>query len=137
MIGESHRFNPIRFGQIYYVGDQNIRFVPEENRTTHPRRIVLIASSDEQNDNADWDLVYVFPLSSGSSSTPYDVRVSAGNGGVVKKSWIRIAHGQAVLKSELQDCLDLNGVTETVKKSFVINFLHYTGMFKILETLDE
>lgn len=127
------RLQPVKFGCVYFIEDSLIKFPPEDHRTVHPKRAVLVVSSDRVNYEQNWELAYVLPLSSGSKSHPLDVRISAGNGGVTKKCWARIAHGQAVLKSELQDCLDIHGVTSTVLRDVVSNMMHYTGIAEFMQ----
>lgn len=112
---------PIRKGRLYWVPDRAVRFVSNGPRSEHSRRPVLIVSSDEYNSDEERPHVQVCPVSSGHKSSKYDVPVKKFEGGLRTESWVRVEHSQAMLKSDLLDLLDLNGVSETVQQLVTAN----------------
>jgi mRNA-degrading endonuclease toxin of MazEF toxin-antitoxin module len=92
-------------GGVYLVKDDRIRLLPEEDRVVHdPRRPVVIVSGPDTNGDPGWPVVLVCPISGSTSRrTRYDVQLAAGQGGVVKKCWIRVPAVQPLLKTHLED----------------------------------
>ena len=81
---------------------------PAKKRTFHPRRTVLVVSGRQQNEDPDWPVVLVCPISSGDESSPFDVKLGAGMAGLRIKGWVRGHLVQPLEKEQLQECLSLN-----------------------------
>lgn len=94
-------------GGVYYVVDDKLRLIPDELRTLHDtRRPVLVVSGFSANSDGDWPFTLVCPVSGSTSNrTRYDVQLAAGQGGVVKKCWVRIPAVQPLMKDKLGDRL--------------------------------
>lgn len=92
------------------MNDGRVAMPPDEHRTMHERRTILIVSGNDHNSDRDWPVVLVCPISSGAQGSPLDVRLGAGVGGLKKKGWVRTTLVQPLAKSELQDCLHLSGI---------------------------
>jgi mRNA-degrading endonuclease toxin of MazEF toxin-antitoxin module len=92
-------------GGVYLVRDDRIRLIPEEERVVHdPRRPVVVVSGPDTNGDQSWPSVLVCPISGSTSRrTKYDVQLARGQGGVIKKCWIRIPAIQPLLKTQLED----------------------------------
>jgi mRNA-degrading endonuclease toxin of MazEF toxin-antitoxin module len=96
--------SPVVQGGIYWVTDEDLSLPPNDNRKTHPRRPVVVLTGPETNSFAGWRLVLVAPISSESTrKTQYCVRLSAGEGGVSSKCWVRVPAIQPLLKEQLGD----------------------------------
>lgn len=76
---------------------------PEDKRTGHNKRTVLILSGNKWNSEPNIPSVLVCPVSSGSQATKYDVRLGAGLGGLPKKSWVRTSLTQVIDIRWLED----------------------------------
>ena len=100
----------IRAGCVYYVADEVVAMPPEQYRTPHDRRTVLVVSGDHRNCDPDWPVVLICPVSSGEQGSPYDVKLGAGVAGLKKKGWVRSTLVQPLDKKELQECISLNGL---------------------------
>ncbi len=94
-------------GGVYYVRDESLRLLPEEERVTHDaRRPVLVITGPATNGDPAWPFVLGCPISrSTSRRTRYDVQLAAGQGGATKKCWIRVPAAQPLLKAQLEDRL--------------------------------
>lgn len=92
-------------GGVYYVVDEKLRLIPDEQRTLHmTRRPVIVVTGFEANSTPAWPFVLVCPISSSTSrKTRYDVQLAAGQGGVGKKCWVRIPAVQPIMKDKLED----------------------------------
>ena len=92
-------------GGVYYTVDDKLRLIPEENRVVHDhRRPVLVVSGFETNSDPEWSFVLVCPISGSTShKTRYDVQLAAGQGGVIKKCWVRVPAVQPLMKERLED----------------------------------
>ena len=67
---------------------------------------MVVLSGPNTNSSAGWRTILVAPLSSATSlKTGFCVKVSAGEGGVARKCWVRVIAIQPLLKSDLQDRL--------------------------------
>lgn len=99
--------NPVVIGGVYYVKDSAITLPPNDERNFHDeRRPVVVLSGPDTNSNGGWRIVLVAPISSSSSlKTGFCVKLAAGDGGVVKKCWVRVVAIQPLLKSDLGDRL--------------------------------
>jgi len=117
-----------RAGCIYYVTDERVAMPPEQYRTKHDRRTVLVISAPTHNDDEAWPIVLVCPVSSGELSSIHDVRVGAGVGGLRKKGWVRVALTQPVEKNDLQDCLSLNPIPPALLTQVHANLVNYLGV---------
>lgn len=78
-------------GQIFWVRDEIVRLPPDDQRSIHDSRTVLVLSSNQWNSQPDCPSVLVYPVSSGAQATSFDVRLGAGLGGLMKRSWARTA----------------------------------------------
>jgi mRNA-degrading endonuclease toxin of MazEF toxin-antitoxin module len=92
-------------GGVYLVQDKLIRLLPEEERVVKdPRRPVVVVSGPDTNGDAAWPLVLACPISGSTSRrTKYDAQLAAGQGGVIKKCWVRVPAVQPLQKTDLQD----------------------------------
>ena len=94
----------IEQGAVYLVSDAAIRFVPEDNRTTHDQRYVVVVSGQAKNEDHLWPLVMVIPCSSKTTwRTEFCVQLNAGDGNLPGKSWARVPAIQALHKDDLGD----------------------------------
>lgn len=96
---------PYIVGGVYLVTDKTVRLFPEEDRVIHDeRRPVVVVSGAQSNCDPDWPFVLACPISGSTSRrTRFDVQLAKGQGGVVKKCWIRIPAVQPLTKSVLED----------------------------------
>ncbi|WP_436762857.1 type II toxin-antitoxin system PemK/MazF family toxin [Streptosporangium sp. V21-05] len=96
---------PYLAGGVYLVSDKSLRLVPEEERVVHDeRRPVAVVTGTESNGDPEWPFVLVCPVSGSTSRrTRFDVQLAKGQGGAIKKCWIRIPAVQPLLKSALED----------------------------------
>ncbi|GIE92298.1 type II toxin-antitoxin system PemK/MazF family toxin [Actinoplanes regularis] len=99
--------NPVIHGGVYLVKDSAITLPPNDERQVHDeRRPVVVLSGPNTNSFAGWRTVLVAPVSSSTSlKTGYCVKISAGEGGLPKKCWVRVLAVQPLLKSDLEDRL--------------------------------
>jgi len=96
--------SPVVQGGIYWVNDRALTMPPNDDRKTYPRRPVVVLTGPDTNSLTGWPFVLVAPISSESKrKTMYCVKVSAGEGNVATKCWIRIPAIQPLLKSQLGD----------------------------------
>lgn len=94
----------IEAGSVYLVPDHSVKLPPEEDRETHPQRTVMVVSHDKINQSGDWAVIMVAPISGSTRfRTQYCVKLSAGEGNVTKKCWVRTSAVQPIAKSELGD----------------------------------
>ncbi|QBI52183.1 type II toxin-antitoxin system PemK/MazF family toxin [Streptomonospora litoralis] len=98
---------PVYAGGVYYVTDEQIRLIPDEERKLHDtRRPVLVVSGPSANADIEWPFTLVCPLSTSTSrKTKYDIQLACGQGGVPKKCWVRIPAVQPLMKVKLGDQL--------------------------------
>ncbi|GAA4522600.1 hypothetical protein GCM10023096_49580 [Nonomuraea ferruginea] len=96
---------PYVAGGVYLVSDKTLRLIPEEERVVHDeRRPVVVVTGGQSNGDPDWPFVLVCPVSSSTSRrTRFDVQLARGQGGVIKKCWIRVPAVQPLMKSVLED----------------------------------
>ena len=92
-------------GGVYLVSDKVVRLIPEEERVVHDeRRPVVVVTGAESNGDPDWPFVLVCPISGSTRRrTRFDVQLGKGQGGVIKKCWIRIPAVQPLMKTALED----------------------------------
>ncbi|WP_182899420.1 type II toxin-antitoxin system PemK/MazF family toxin [Microbispora sp. H10830] len=96
----------IRKGGVYYVSDRSLTMPPNDQRNLHPRRPVVVLSGDAKNQQSDWDLIYVAPLSTATTlKTEYCVKLAQGTANLPGKCWVRTVCAQPFLKEELGDYL--------------------------------
>lgn len=126
--------NPVINGGVYFVKDSVVSLPPNDDRNYHDeRRPVVVLSGPDTNGLAGWRTVLVAPISSSTSlKTQYCVRLSAGEGGLAKKCWIRVIAVQPLLKSDLEDRL---GVLSAERLEEVqARLFQYMGLY--MEDLD-
>lgn len=116
---------PIRRGHVYWVPDAEIDLPPEQNRSQHPRRPVIVLTSDQKNTDSDWPIVVVCPLSSGAQASEYDVRISANAGGLSSRGWARVCLIQPLDKKFLND--RIGQLDASVIDDVMANYLGYLG----------
>jgi mRNA-degrading endonuclease toxin of MazEF toxin-antitoxin module len=96
----------IHRGGVYYVSDRSLTMPPNDQRTYHPKRPVIVISGDAKNQQSDWPLVLVVPTSTATSlKTGYCVKLAQGMGNLPSKCWARVVCAQPYLKEELGDHL--------------------------------
>lgn len=95
-------------GGVYYVKDSAITLPPNDERVVHDeRRPVVVLSGPSTNSFAGWRIVLVAPISSSTTlKTQFCVKLRSGEGGLSKKSWVRVVAVQPLLKDDLQDMCD-------------------------------
>ncbi|MFE5108570.1 type II toxin-antitoxin system PemK/MazF family toxin [Streptomyces sp. NPDC056663] len=98
---------PVYAGGVYYVTDEKLRLIPDEDRQLHTtRRPILVVSGPSSNGDMAWPFILVCPISSSTTrKTRYDIQLAAGQGGVVKKCWVRVPAIQPLMKDMLGDQL--------------------------------
>ncbi|GIH98760.1 type II toxin-antitoxin system PemK/MazF family toxin [Planobispora takensis] len=96
---------PYMAGGVHLVSDKALRLIPEEERVVHDeRRPVVVVTGTETNGDPAWPFVLICPISGSTSRrTRFDVQLAKGQGGAVKKCWIRIPAVQPLMKSALED----------------------------------
>ncbi|MGP3912467.1 type II toxin-antitoxin system PemK/MazF family toxin [Nonomuraea sp. 10N515B] len=96
---------PYVAGGVYLVSDKAVRLIPEEERVIHDeRRPVVVVTGGDSNGDPTWPFVLACPISGSTSRrTRFDVQLARGQGGVIKKCWIRIPAVQPLLKTALED----------------------------------
>lgn len=96
---------PYVAGGVYLVPDKVLRLIPEESRDVHDeRRPVVVVTGGESNGDLDWPFLLACPVSGSTRRrTRFDVQLSRGQGGAVKKCWIRIPAVQPLMKTALED----------------------------------
>ncbi|WP_407921053.1 type II toxin-antitoxin system PemK/MazF family toxin [Arthrobacter terricola] len=110
---------------MYWVADSEIDMPPEQNRTTHPRRPVVVLTGDHKNDDSDWPIVVVCPVSSGAQVSEYDVRIPANTGGLSSKGWARVCLIQPLDKAFLDD--RIGQLEANMVDQLMANYLGYLG----------
>lgn len=98
---------PVYAGGVYYVVDDKLRLIPDEERQLHEtRRPVLVVTGPTANSDIQWPFALVCPISGSTGrKTRYDVQLAAGQGGVTKKCWVRVPAVQPIMKTMLGDRL--------------------------------
>ncbi|MDG4803738.1 MULTISPECIES: type II toxin-antitoxin system PemK/MazF family toxin [Micromonospora] len=100
--------SPVVQGGIYWVTDTDISLPPNHDRKTHPRRPVVVLTGPDTNSHAGWRFVLVAPISSESTrKTVYCVKLSAGEGNVASKCWVRVPAVQPLMKDQLTDMIGI------------------------------
>src|SRR2546421_4703145 len=123
-------FLPINAG-VYYVIDEKLRLLPEEERKVHePRRLVVVLSGSTTNSDSNWLFVIVCPISGSTQfKTKFCVKLAVGEGGVSKKCWIRIPAIQPIKKTDLED---RTGILDAKKLDEIhARLLQYMGLMDI------
>ncbi|MFI6758977.1 type II toxin-antitoxin system PemK/MazF family toxin [Micromonospora sp. NPDC050417] len=126
---------PVINGGIYYVKDSVITLPSNDDRQYHEeRRPVVVLSGPNTNSFGGWRTVLVAPISSSTSlKTSYCVKLSAGEGGLSKKCWVRVIAVQPLLKSDLEDRLGVLAAERL--EEIQARLFQYMGMH--IEELDE
>lgn len=96
-------------GSLHWMADVLLKLPGDgQQRTQHPRRIVLIVSDQNQAHGTNalpsstWPSVLAVPISSATTGrTRFDVRISAGEGNLERRSWARVPALQVVDKDHL------------------------------------
>lgn len=93
---------PVAAGGIYLASDGALTLPPNDNRDVHETRPVIVISAQRPNVDASWKTALVIPTSSSTKLwTPYCVKLSAGTGGLDRKTWARVPAVQPFMKSAL------------------------------------
>ncbi|MEZ2388238.1 type II toxin-antitoxin system PemK/MazF family toxin [bacterium RCC_150] len=116
---------PIRRGHLYWVADSEVEMPPEQNRTSHSQRPVIVITGDHKNDDTDWPIVAVCPVSSGAQASAYDVRIPANTGGLRAKGWARVCLIQPLDKALLGD--RIGQLEANMVDDVIANYLGYLG----------
>ncbi|WP_432086144.1 type II toxin-antitoxin system PemK/MazF family toxin [Streptomyces sp. bgisy095] len=121
---------PVYAGGVYYVVDDKLRLIPDEERQLHDtRRPVVVMTGPTANGDIRWPFVLVCPISGSTSrKTRYDVQLAAGQGGVTKKCWIRVPAVQPLMKDKLGD--RLGTLDERVLSQAQARLAQYLGMIE-------
>ncbi|MFI0238230.1 type II toxin-antitoxin system PemK/MazF family toxin [Streptomyces sp. NPDC016845] len=121
---------PVYAGGVYYVVDDKLRLIPDEQRQLHDtRRPVLIVTGPTANVDTKWPFALVCPISGSTGrKTRYDVQLAAGQGGVTKKCWVRIPAVQPLMKDMLGD--RLGTLEERVLSQVQARLAQYLGMIE-------
>jgi mRNA-degrading endonuclease toxin of MazEF toxin-antitoxin module len=122
---------PPKVGGIYLVADADLQLPPKEDRQLHTeRRPVVVVSGVRPNNDLNWPVVLVVPLSSSTTrKTRYCVTINSGEGNVTKKTWARVPAVQPLAKDDLQDHL---GVLPLARlEQIQAKLLQYMGLVDI------
>lgn len=98
----------IQRGMIFNVSDGKLTLPPEHLRgqAHESSRPFVILSNNTKNVDPSFPIVMGCPISSSTTyRTQYDVKLSAGEGNLRKKSWARIPALQPIAKCDLSDRL--------------------------------
>ncbi|MEU2299633.1 type II toxin-antitoxin system PemK/MazF family toxin [Streptomyces antibioticus] len=130
MVTESRMSVPVYAGGIYYVVDEKLRLIPDEERQLHDtRRPVLIVTGPTANGDTKWPFVLACPISGSTSrKTRYDVQLAQGQGGVTKKCWVRVPAIQPLMKEALGD--RLGTLEERLLSQVQVRLAQYLGMIE-------
>ncbi|MEV4059743.1 type II toxin-antitoxin system PemK/MazF family toxin [Nonomuraea dietziae] len=94
----------IRRGSVFLVNDNVLTLPPNDKRSYHPQRFVVVLSGNARNADPDWKTVLVVPTSSQSKlATSYCVKLGKGVGNLPKDCWARVTMPQPILKTDLRD----------------------------------
>ena len=110
---------------MYWVPDEQVHLPPEDNRTAHAKRPVLVLTNDDKNDEEGWPVVVVCPISSGSQASNFDVRIAANTGGLSAKGWARVCLIQPMDKRYVAE--RAGQVDASVVEAITANLLAYLG----------
>ena len=131
-------------GCVYYLADSKLKLPGGERLEHDARRPVLVVSDQNRRHgrNAlpsnDWPSVLIVPISSSTTyRTSFDVKLSAGEGGLAKKGWARIPALQMVDKDHLEDMTGC--VPQSKLDEVTTQILNYLGILEeqVLEESDE
>ncbi|MYQ46080.1 hypothetical protein GTW40_13595 [Streptomyces sp. SID4985] len=119
---------PVYSGGVYYVTDDKLRLIPDEDRQLHEtRRPVLVVTGPTTNSDVEWPFVLVCPISSSTSRrTRYDIQLAQGQGGVLKKCWVRVPAIQPLMKDKLGD--RLGTIEGRLLSQVQVRLAQYLGM---------
>lgn len=94
-----------RLGGVYQVQDAVLTLPPNDQRRVHAtRRPVVVVSGPRTNDDRNWLLVLVVPLSTSPAyATPLCVPLKRGQGNLTADTWARVSATQPLLKDALED----------------------------------
>lgn len=122
-------------GCIFYVADSELTLPGGERPPHDARRPVLIVSDQRQRHGTNalpsttWPSVLAVPISSSTTyRTRFDVKLSAGEGGLAKKGWARIPALQMIDKDHLEDMLGC--VSEPILDLVTARILDYLGILE-------
>lgn len=91
----------VRLGDVYDVDDDLLLMLPENERSFYASRPFVVLN-DIGNDQANWPVVLGCPISSSArSTTAFCIRLLAGEAGMDRASWIRVAALQPMEKADL------------------------------------
>lgn len=113
-------------GGIYLVADSSLQLPPAAKRNVHAeRRPFIVLSGPEWNRNDGWPLVLGCPLSSQTHwKTALCVKISAGEFGMDRKTWVRVPALQPLEKAQLEDRIGvLDGERLEIVQSRVVEYL--------------
>ncbi|MGC5009715.1 type II toxin-antitoxin system PemK/MazF family toxin [Streptosporangium sp. DT93] len=94
----------IRKGGVYWVSDSSLTLPPNDKRKIKPRRPVLVLSGDATNEDPQWPIVLVAPIStSPAMKTDFCLKLGAGTANLPEKGWVRIVALQPLVKEDIAD----------------------------------
>lgn len=118
---------PLRKGGVYWVADNRLTLPPNDERTVKPKRPVIVVSGDETNENPDWPIVLVVPISTSPTlRTPFCLKLGAGVGNLPAKCWARVVAVQPLAKDDIQDFL--GNIPSDMAAILDENLLAYLGL---------
>lgn len=89
-------------GGVYVVDDNALSLPPNDNRTYHQSRPLIVISGSTTNSDPNWPTALVVPTSSSTQMrTRFCVKLGHGEGGLDRKTWARVPAAQPLMKSEL------------------------------------
>ncbi|WP_375164186.1 type II toxin-antitoxin system PemK/MazF family toxin [Paenarthrobacter sp.] len=118
---------PIRRGYVYWVPDEQVALPPENHRTSHSRRPVIVLTGDHKNDDGHWPVVTVCPVSSGAQNSEYDIRIPANTGGLPSKGWARVCLVQPMDKHFIGE--RIGQLDAKLVDQIMANYLGYLGAY--------
>jgi len=123
-------------GGIYYVDESRLTLLPAEQRLVHEtRRPVVVLSGSDTNSDPNWSFVLCCPISGSTTSrTRFCVKLAAGDGGVVKKCWIRVPAVQPLMKEDLEDLA--GSLPEAKLQEAQARLAEYLGLLSEPETVE-
>ena len=118
---------PLAAGGIYFVKEDKIRLLPEDDREPHERRPVLVLSGAGTNCDTGWRVILCCPISgSASRKTRFCVPLAYSEANMTKKCWIRVPAAQPLMKADLEDYI---GAISAEKLNTVhLRLVQYLGL---------
>ncbi len=118
---------PIRRGGVYWVRDTRLTLPPEPEREIKSKRPVIVVSGDDHNEDADWPIALVVPISTSPKyATEFCQKLAARTANLPQAGWARVVAVQPVAKSEFLDYIGT--VPSTTMALLTDNLFAYMGL---------